>query len=257
MPDYQNSNEKGDAVPLKKITSLKQLLSSYLVSSSLVEIRNEREKELRGVAQSNIPKINTTDKEIIDLYESFAVVVDYKRALLEIAKKGLEDLEKYNFQDDASINKAASVDLEHLRADFSTSFALLADINLKDHTLRVFRHAIEAGEKKGRAIQIAIPILASLFHDYGKSSLIREKHLGVENGKAYKKHAAVSKIYIEEELRPIFRSSEETIDVLSRLVENHHPSNNKMKRNEDIAFIIEADHKARKEEIKILKEKLK
>ena len=253
MQDYQNSDKKS----LKRISSLKQLLSSYLVSASLVEIRNEREKELRDTAKGSIPEINTTDEVIKDLFIQFAEVVDFKKALLEIAKKGLEDIDKYNFADDPSINKAASSDIEHLRTDFSTSFALLENINLKDHTLRVFRIAIEEGQKKGRAIQVAVPILACLFHDFGKSNLLREHHMGVESGKAYRKHAAVSKIYIEEEIRPAFRSSEETINMLSMLVENHHPSNNRMKRQEDIAFIIKADHDARKEEIKIIKEKIK
>jgi len=252
MQDYQNSEKS-----LKRISSLNQLLSSYLVSYALVEIRNEREKELKDTAKKSLPKINSTDENIKGLYQKFAEIVDFKKGLLEIAKKGLEDIDRYNFSDDASINKAAASDIEHLRADFSTSFALLENINLKEHTLRVFKIAIEEGEKKGRAIQVAVPILACLFHDFGKSALLREKHLGIESGKAYRKHAAVSKIYIEEEIRPEFKSSEETINMLSRLVENHHPSNNRMKRNEDIAFIIKADQQARKEELKILKEKLK
>jgi len=255
MQDSQNFNQEKHRAPLKRITSLKQLLSSYLVSKSLSEIRSERESELKGMAKDSLPKVNTTDKNIRELYERFAELIDYKKVLLGIVKKGLEDVDKYNFEEDSSINKNATADTEHLRTQFSTAFVELENINLKDHTLRVFRLALEDGEKRGRAIDVAIPILASLFHDFGKSSLIRKHHIGQDEGKTYKKHAAVSKIYIEEELRPLFKTSSETIDMLSMLVENHHPSNNKMKRDTNIAFIIKADHDARKEEIKLIKEK--
>lgn len=252
MQDYQNSKK------IKKISSLRQLLSSYLVSKSLVDIRNERKKELMSFAEEALPRLNSKDKRLIDLFKRFSAVVDYKPVFLELAKKGLEDIDIYNFADDPSVVKSATMDTEHLRTSFSTSFVLLENINLRDHTLRVFENAIIEGEKKGRAIQIAIPVLASLFHDFGKSELIRKKHLGEEQGsKAYKKHAAVSRIYIDEEIRPLFKNSEETIEKLAILVENHHPAVNKMKRNEDIKFIIDADHNARKDEIKLIKEKIK
>ena len=60
----------------------------------------------------------------------------------------------------------------------------------------------------------------------------------------------------EEEIRPVFINSEETINRISFLVENHHhPSSNRLRMNEDILFIINVDIEARKEELRIVKDK--
>lgn len=253
MKDSQNSNKK----KLKKITSVKQLLSSYLVAKALVEIRQERVTEINNIANTIKPKLITTDKAIINLFDRFSKLINYKEVLMGIAKIGLDDLDHYRFDEDPSINKAASQDTKHLSNSFGTSFALLENINLKDHTLRVFENALNEGEKKGRAIDIALPVLGALFHDFGKSSKIREEFLGSEIGKSYRNHAAVSKIYIEEKIREIYPNSEKTIELIEYLVDNHHPSNNNARNNAHIAFINKADMRARKTELQKLKDKMK
>lgn len=252
MSDYQSSNKK----ELKKISTVKQLLSSYLVAKALVEIRQERVNEINSIASSMKPKLLTNDTYIISLFDRFAKLINYKEVLMGIAKIGLDDLDSYRFEEDPSINKAAAQDTKHLSNSFGTSFGLLENINLKDHSLRVFENALEEGEKKGRAIEIALPILGALFHDFGKSSRIRDELIGSEVGKSYRNHAAVSKTYIEEKIRAIYPNSERTIELIEFLVDNHHPSNNNAKNNEHIAFINRADMNARKTELKTLKSKM-
>jgi hypothetical protein len=252
MKDYQNSNQK----ELKKISSVKQLLSSYLVSKALVEIRQERVSEINSIANSLKPKLITNDEKIISLFDRFSKLINYKEVLMGIAKIGLDDLDNYRFEEDPSINKAAAQDTKHLTNQFGSSFGLLENINLKAHTLRVFENALDEGEKKGRSIDIALPLLGALFHDFGKSSRIREELLGSEVGKSYRTHASVSKTYIDEKIRIIYPNSDKTISLIEYLVDNHHPSNNSAKNNEHIAFINRADIGARKEELKILKEKM-
>ena len=232
--------------------SIDLCLSSELSDEEL-KIREIILNKLKGNVYNPL-QIDTNDKGIIDLYARFGELVDYNEEYMMIARKGLEDIEKYKFEEDSSINKNASMDTEHLRRNFSTAFAWLENINLKEHTLRVFRIAIEEGEEKGNISKLAI--LACLFHDFGKSAMLREKLLGMESSKTYRKHAAVSKIYIEEELALLFKDYIETINRISFLVENHHPSNNRLKMNEDILFIINVDIEARKEEIGILRNEL-
>jgi len=250
MKDSQNSKKP---IELKKIGSVKQLLSSYLVAKALVEIREERTRELNAIAKASAPTLNVEDKYMQELFERFSKVINYKEVLMGIAKIGLEDIEKYNFAEDESIKKDATQDTKHLANIFGTNYVLLGKVTLKDHTLRVFEYAIDEAEKKGRSIQIAMPVLGALFHDFGKSSKIRDELIGSEVGKSYRSHASVSKVYIEEKLRTYFTSSESTIEQLEYLVDNHHPSNNRDKNNDNIAFINRADIKARKEEMKKIK----
>lgn len=238
---------------LKDVKSIAQLTSSFLVSKAIFEIKKARENELKGKAKQKLPKLETENKRLIEVFNVFSELVDFKLGLLNLAKKCLEDIDRYDFKDDPSINKGSSVDTDHLRKEHSTSFALLEKIDLEDHTLRVFENGLVVAGKSGRAIQVAIPLLGALLHDFGKSSKIREELLGIETGEAYKKHALVSKMYVEEILLKEFPSAESTLQELAVLVENHHPANNKMKRNESIKFIMDADHKARKQEISKLK----
>ena len=182
-------------------------------------------------------------------------MVNFKIGLLLIAKKALEDMYNFDFSSDPSINKGASTDTEHLKQEFSTSFTMLEKINLFDHTLNVFRNGLNEAEKQGRSMQSATPLLGALMHDFGKSSKIRELLIGHDVGDVYKKHADVSKMYVEEILLKEFPNSDSTLDIVALLVANHHPANNKMKNNDDIRFIITADHMARKQEMRTLKKK--
>jgi hypothetical protein len=108
-------------------------------------------------------------------------------------------------------------------------------------------------------MQTAIPMLGCLFHDFGKSSKIRSELLGDQIGKGYKAHADVSQMYVREILAPKFHkflneNASETIEAISNAVQNHHPSNNKVKNDTTIKYISASDTLARKEEKKKLKQ---
>lgn len=256
MTDSQNS--KKIITELKQIYSLEQLLSSYLVAECIIEIRGEREVEIKKMAKDSIPKLTTNNQVLNMLYERFAAAVNYKPTFVVLAKLGLEDIENYDFQKDPSVVTTATTDTAHLQQAFGPSYSSLSKINLFDHTLRVFKIGIEAGEKQGRVMQTAIPMLGCLFHDFGKSSKIRIDLMGDQVGKGYKAHADVSQMYIREILAPKFHkflneNATETIEALSISVQNHHPSNNKIKNDTTIRYITAADITARKEEIAKLK----
>jgi len=201
--------------------------------------------------------LNTEDlysRELNNIYLSFSEVVTSKR-LRDLVKFGLREVIKYKFDIDKSVNIQSATDSEYLRTQFSNSFEMFTRINLKDHTLNVFSTAINKLKNtsdKEYIKEMTLSLVATLFHDFGKSRLLRESQIGNESGKAYRKHDEVSKIYLEEDVSPRFRDLHETIETISFLVENHHPSNNRMKRNNKISFIINADYEARKTELRIL-----
>lgn len=256
MKDHQNFKEPLNPT-IKDIYSIKQLLSSYLVADAIIEIRNERKTTLNDIATKNIPKLEVNDDILQHLYATFAKLVGYRYPFVYMAKIGFEDMIKYEFIKDPSVVNNAGSDTAHLSTNFGGNYTLLSKINLFEHTLNVFNQALDKGEQQGRVIQIAIPMLASLFHDFGKSTKIRSQLVGNNVGKVYKAHAEVSSMYIKEILAPKYynlvkEQPQETLDMLSNTVANHHPSGGKHKSDTNIAFVIEADNKARKEEFKRL-----
>jgi len=252
MDDSPNFNERNK---LKPITSLNQLVSTYLVSKAVVHIRAEREAELNNRVLELKPKLDSTNERYIDLFNRFSKIIDYKEGLMLIAKRCMDDMIKYEFKNDPSITISAHSDTAHLRSAFNTSYSQFEKINLEDHTLRVFENGIlDAESQGGRAIKVAIPLLGCLLHDFGKSSKLRAELVENATGDSFKVHATVSKIYVDEILLSAFLKSENTLEMVSLIVENHHPSNNKMKNDASIKFIINADHKSRKQELKIIKQ---
>lgn len=255
MIDSQKSNTI--VRNLAPITSLEQLLSSYLVAECIVEIRGERQLEIQSLAKDSIPKLAVQNKVLESLYERFCAIISYKPTFVLLAKIGIEDMINYNFQSEPSVMSNASGDTSHLQQVFGPSFSSLAKINLFDHSLRVFKNGLDVGERQGRIMQIAIPMLGCLFHDFGKCPKIRNEILGPDIGKGYKAHADVSQLYVREILASKFSkisniSAAETIDMLALAVQNHHAATNKTKNDTMIKFISTADIAARKEELKII-----
>lgn len=243
---------------IKDFKSIQQLLGSYLVADAIIEIRGERKSNLEGLAEKNIPELETTNKRADELYRTFAKMVGFRYQMLWMCKIGLDTMEKYEFRKDPSVMVTANTDTGHLQNLFASEFSVLSRVNLEEHTLNVFEKAIEAAAGIGRAMQIGVPVLASLFHDFGKSSQLRNQLLGPQIGKGYKAHADVSSQYIKEMLSKNYNEilnedAPETFEMLSNLVGNHHPKNKQQQRDTSIMFVCDADTKARKDEYKKIK----
>lgn len=243
---------------IKDFKSIQQLLGSYLVADAIIEIRGERKSNLEGLAEKNIPELETNNKRADELYKTFAKMVGFRYQMLWMCKIGLDTMEKYDFKKDPSVMISANTDTAHLQSIFQSEFSVLQKVNLEEHTLNVFEKAIEAASGIGRAMQIGVPVLASLFHDFGKSTQIRNElgHGGV--GKGYKAHADVSSQYVKEMLSKNYNNllnedAPETFEMLSNLVGNHHPKNKQQQRDSSIMFVCDADTKARKDEYKRIK----
>jgi len=249
------------------IKSVEQLVGSYLVAEILAEIRDEYSRELETSAAEQVPELDGEfDPAISDLYYEAASIIKFKPLLVYSLKYALEDMNKYNFKDNPSVIVAANNDTSHLQKSWGMSYKDLAKTNLFDHTINVFREALSIAKKKGRPASMSISIVGALLHDFGKSELIRAELLGSAGSKGYKAHAEVSATYVSEILsvklyNQFHELPAETIETLSDLVKKHHPANQNDKRDTYISFIIEADHAARKLELreimkaKALKEK--
>lgn len=259
MNDSLNSN---NLTELTQIKTIEQLLTSYLVTECIIEIRGERKKEIKTLAKDNLPKLQVKDPKCIQLYETFANIVNYSPVFTYLVKIGLEDIKKYHFNEDPSVIASANQDTSHLQQAFGSSFSALATVNLEEHTLHVFEEGITIGAQKGRVMQTALPMLACLFHDFGKSTRLRNEFLGDNIGKGYRAHAEVSEMYVREVLSIKYHSkfkeySTETIELLSDIVKNHHPSQNKKRNDSMISMVIKADIIARKKELKAIKQAIK
>lgn len=257
MTDYQNSNQK-----IKDIVSIKQLASSYLIAEAIIEIREERNSIMNRMSEKNIPKLNIDNRIIQQLYLDFAKLVNYRYPFLYMAKIGFEDMIKYEFHKDPSVMVSATTDTAHLSKSLGANFTILKEINLLDHTLNVFKEGLYIGQSKGRAMQIAIPLLSCLFHDFGKSSKIREEIMGQSIGKGYRAHAEVSSQYINDILSVKYfnlvkEEPKETLSSISYAVANHHPQGRKDANDTVISIVIDADTRARKNEYAMIQKQLK
>lgn len=241
---------------LKKIHSIDQLLGSYLVAESVIEIREEKHVELQSLAKESIPELNIDNEVLQTIYHDFANLMNYNYTFVCLAKIGLEDMVKYGFQNDPSVMVSAGNDTMHLNEKFGSTFSVLKEVSLMQHSLNVFKNAIDTGRSKGRVMQIATPILGSLFHDFGKSDKLRKDLLGEsQRPGAYKAHAEVSGMYIRERLsHSYFELTGDNpagmVDALFYCVSNHHPKDNKQKSDINISLIRNSDMKAREAEFK-------
>lgn len=250
MKDSQDFNTK-KIMPIKTI---EQLAASYLIAEIIAEIRQEIELKNDSAAIEFIPALDVSvSEDIRALYEEAVKIAKYKPILVYMIKYAIEDMVSFNFKADPSVIVAASADTAHLQAMFSSSFTTLAKVSLFDHTINVFEEAITIAKKTGRSSGVVIPMIASLLHDFGKSSGIRDKILGEAGSRGYKAHAEVSSSYVRDILSAkLYNKFNEipadTIELLSNLVKNHHPANNKVKTDPGVAFVISADHNARRKE---------
>lgn len=253
MSDYRESNK------IKDINSISQLVSSYLVADAIIEIREERNNQLTGIMEQNVPELEYSTPRIQALYEEFGKLVNFRYAFMYMAKIGLEDMIKYNFEADPSIVATASTDTAHLNNMCGPNFTILSKVNLQNHTLNVFEQGIAIAKTKGRASTVSIPLLGCLFHDFGKSTKIREEIIGSTMGKGYRAHAEVSQQYITDILavryfKLVQEEPKDTLSTLSKIVKDHHPS--KGTRDIDVQFVINADKNARKNEYNTLQKEL-
>jgi hypothetical protein len=251
MSSFHDSSKSVDP-----IHSLMQLSTSLLIAECIIEIREERLKSMSEMALENLPQLNINNKGVQDLYFDFCEAIGYKQNFVYLAKIGFEDMFKYDFKNDPSVIVSANQDTSHLQNTFGPNYSVLAKTDLLTHSLNVFKLGLEVGKKKGRIMQVAMPIIGCLFHDFGKSSKLRVEILGEESkNKGYKAHAEVSSIYIKEILSRRFyeltnTTGTDTIEALSNAVLFHHPGNSKQKNDTTIKFINEADANARKIEFK-------
>ena len=250
---------------IKNIASLEQLLSSYLVAESIIEIREERKVAFKKQSEDSLPKLDSPDSRAQEMYKEFSKLVGYRYPFVYMCKIAMEDMIYYDFVKDPSVVTAASQDTAHFNKEygFGTNYTILAKVNLYDHTLNVFEEGLIQGREKGRAMQIAIPMLACLLHDFGKSNKIRSQLQGGDSiGKVYTAHAQMSGSYIKEILLPKYNKMlneipMETINSLARAVESHHPNNAALKKDIIISEVIKADTNARKKEFQKISKNLK
>lgn len=254
-----NENEKKfKRKQLYPIVSIEQVVNSYYIAKAILKIRGDLDNNINEVGLDNLPKIDVEVPDLLfKLYEETALIFKFNKYLVYMLKFAIEDMFAYNFSEDPSVNAQAQADTSHLKQYFGSTFTTLSKINLMDHTINVFEEAVKMAKIKGRSSGIAIPLLSALLHDFGKSTAIREKLDGAASSRGVKAHAEVSSTYVKELL--VLKMYEQftdipidTINLIAECVKNHHTSNLKQKTDQSIAFVVDADHLARKKEYNYL-----
>jgi len=270
MKDYQDSKivdqefsievdllpeKTRSGVKLSQIKTLDQIVASYYVMEAITSIRGENTQMILEEAKKMLPTLNTTDERSQRLYKEFAEVVNYTPVPILMAKVGLELMNEMDFGNDPSVVTGAKLEVGHLVSAFGNNYTSLANVNLLDHTLNVFEEGINKARGFGRVMQVAIPTIACLFHDFGKSTNIRLTLIGDSAGRGYRPHAEVSEIFVSSMLPDKMKKADpesqiptETIKLLSSIVKHHHPGQ-KGKVDSGVAFVIEADANARNKEV--------
>jgi len=257
MKDSQEFERK----KIKKIYTVEQLVSSLIVADVVMEIRGEVADSKQKLKENKIPKLDpiVTSSRAIDLYKKAALILAFKPYYLYMLKFSIEDIYNYEFQKDPSVVTSAQNDSAYLQSVFGNSFTSLAKINLEEHTLNVFEFALEEAISSRRPAGMAASIIGSILHDFGKSTKIRAKIKGAAQQRSFTAHPEVSALYIRELLlTKLYNKIEdvpiEILDSIADMVKNHHPQSAKQKADTNIAFIIQADHSARKMEFKKIKQ---
>jgi len=261
-----DNSQEFKKIELKDIKSIEQLVSSHLVAEVIVNIRENLEEKNQKTVEFVLPDLDIPviegSERARELYERAGKILKTKAQLIYMLKIGIEDLFNYNFAEDPSVVTAGANDIIHLNQMFGPRFADLRKISLLNHTLNVFEEGIAKAEHSGRASGMVIGVLGCLFHDFGKSTKIREKLLGTGMQRGYKIHAEVSEMYVQDLLlNKIYNILVEDIvaidliDSLAKVVKNHHPSSAKMKEDLEINFVIIADQEARKKEYRQIQRK--
>ena len=176
---------------------------------------------------------------------------------LEIIIQGLKILEEH--KDTPSVVSYYDGDNEYkdLKNQITTSlssFDILKNINLLQHTLNVAKESVKLLKekyKKEQQLYLERVIIAAIYHDMGKIKKMEEKLNGV-TAHLFKNnpHYAISKLIFMEKY-PEYNQKDEIIEA----IENHHNSYKKS-NNKILEILIKADKEARKKEInKFLEDK--
>jgi hypothetical protein len=242
----------------KEITSISQLIATYFVAKAIIKLREGfKEEILDKELEVKIPSLKIPDgyNNINELYKRYAKITNYNPNLILICKIGLESLFEYNFIETSSVPSVSANETEHLKDFFGKDYELLSQVNLFEHTINVFTTGLIEAENKGRTLQVAIPLLGCLYHDFGKSENIRDTLGASPNAR----HAEVSGDFVShilfDKMRDYisFKENEFTMDeieTLKRLVTNHHQKNTK---ESGVKFIKKADTASRAQELRKLK----
>jgi len=176
---------------------------------------------------------------------------------LEIIIQGLKILEEH--KDTPSVVSYYDGDNEYkdLKNQITTSlssFDILKNINLLQHTLNVAQESIKILQekyKKEYQLYLERVIIAAIYHDIGKIKKMEEKLNGITmNLFKSTPHYDISKL-IFMETYPEYDQKDEIIEA----IENHHNSYKKS-NNKILEILIKADKGARKKEIdKFLQDK--
>lgn len=245
---------------IKQISTIEQLANSYLVAEVLIETRIFMEQNNKNIIHDLLPTFNYKNNRFNELFYKAMELYKTKPAILFIIKEGFDDMVALDFKGDPSVVSVGSaVDTAHLRDIVGPRFADLRNVNLEEHTLNVFEEALLKSELSGRSTS-TMGVIGALFHDFGKSSKIRETLLGEGMQRGTKAHAELSQMYIQDMLlNKVYYLIENGkipmtfIDSLAELVKNHHPQNARMKEDVDIKLVMQSDAAARKKEMKNLK----
>jgi putative nucleotidyltransferase with HDIG domain len=176
---------------------------------------------------------------------------------LEIIIQGLKILEEH--KDTPSVVSYYEGDNEYkeLKNQITTSlssFDILKNINLLQHTLNVAKESIKMLEKKYKKeyqLYLERVVIAAIYHDIGKIKKMEEKLNGITI-QLFKStpHYDISKLIFAEKY-PEYKLKDEIIEA----IENHHNSYKKS-NNKILEILIKADKEARKKEIdKFLQDK--
>lgn len=242
------SNENNSINLIKEdIKSLKN--REFVIQSSRLETKGTFPTQEKS--DYLIDKDDWLNTDLNYLYLEFKRLVKNEK-LQKIVKKGLEDIYKYKFKDDKSIDS----DLYYLKKEFESGYMNFEKINLKEHSLNVFQVGLNKFKNIDNVdFDYELALVATLFHDFGKSRLI-QKEFSEEIKKEREgigeslSHSNISYRYIQSILRKDFKEEDEIINKVSDLVKNHH---NKKENNSSFGFFVaSSDYKAREIELFIL-----
>jgi len=258
MSDLEKANK------IKPINSIEQLLHSYIIAEAIIDIRGDREKFLEKRIISSLEPLEVNDSELIEIYEQFYSIAGFNKNVANIMKIGLECLYDFNFKQDPSVPSIVSqADKIHLVAKYGEKeFSLISRINLFDHTLNALRYAMNIARNKQKNTQLGIKILCVLFHDFGKSTEIKNKLTSSRGMIGTIAHADLSGKFVSEKLTEIYFSvfkEHAPANIISQIeaaVKKHHTSNRNEMKDEFIKFVNEADFAARDFELKEIKKNL-
>ena len=206
-------------------------------------------------------------EQLIEAYMKACELCQFDPFYVCVIFNSIKDLFVYNFYGQASLSKQDQ--MSNINLDQSKeSYEAYAFHNLLFHTIHVFAQAVKVAIEK-RSLGVDLYVIAALLHDYGKAEKIREEILSLPNqnkNETAKQHADFSGRYVYFLLRTKVKKivytrlgpsweqehSEEVEDVFKKIqkaVLYHHALPEDKVFDDSIAFVKNADNKAREKEI--------